>query len=466
MENQAAPVCAAIDVGSNTIHLVVARCFPDTLQILADEVELTRIGESVTATGAISPEKTQSALETLTAYQGLAARYEAAQVLVVATEAIRQANNSDEFLARVRAETGLEIHMISGTVEAILTFWGATYEAGVRDQLGVLDLGGGSLELVFARSMHITWRTSIPLGSGWLHDQYLSGNPPASSDIQAAETFLRTYFHGTRTGDTASTLIVTGGSVNSVLHLARSAFSHPQESQRLSLENLLRCQSLLTALPAEEIASRYNQPLARARILLAGTLILKQLMQKLALQEIIVSPHGIREGVLLAYARYHDRWLEEVEQESKADPTAFAQSARQVLLERLHALLAWPEEVLKHEDREAVHKMRVASRRLRAALDAYQSCCDPKVFARVYRRVKHIADLLGEARDTDVMIESLAAQLETLSEREQEGVRWLIGSLRAYRQRKQEQLERFLRQLDAARLERQVKQCVRERMDA
>lgn len=466
MENQAAPLCAAIDVGSNTIHLVVARCYPDTLEILADEVELTRIGESVTASGAISPEKTQSALQTLKAYQALAARYGAAQVLVVATEAIRQANNSDEFLARVRAETGLEIHVISGTVEAILTFWGATYEAGAHDQLGVLDLGGGSLELVFARHMHIAWRTSLPLGSGWLHDQYLCGNPPTSSDIQAAETFLRTYFHGTRTGGTASTLIVTGGSANSLLRLARSAFAHPQESQRLSLENLLRCQSLLTALPAEEIASHYNQPLARARILLAGTLILKQMLRKLALQEIVVSPHGIREGVLLAYARYHDRWLEEVERESRTDSNTFVQSARHVLLERLHALLVWPEEVLKHEDREAVHKMRVASRRLRAALDAYQSCCDPTMFARVYRRVKQIADLLGEARDTDVMIENLGEQLDTLSEREQEGVRWLIGSLRAYRQRKQKQLDLSLRQLDAAKLERQLKECVRERTDA
>lgn len=459
------PVCAAIDVGSNTIHIVVARCFPDTLEILADEVELTRIGESVTATGSISPEKTQSALQTLKAYQALAARHGAERVLVVATEAIRQAENSDEFLARVRAETGLEIHLISGTVEAILTFAGATYQAGPREQLGVMDLGGGSLELVFAHHMRITWRTSIPIGSGWLHDQYLCGNPPTSDEIQIAETFLRTYFHGIKTGDTISTLIVTGGSANSLLYLARRAFSHPQESQRLTLENLVRCQSLLTALPAEEIASRYEQPLARARILLAGTLILKHVVQKLALQEIFVSPHGIREGALLAYARYQDRWLVETQQESRAHPETFTKSARHTLLERLQTFLAWPQEVRKHEDIEAVHKMRVASRRLRAALDAYQSCCDPARFARVYRRVKHTANLLGETRDTDVILQYLSEQLAMVGESEQEGVRWLIASLGTYRQRKQEELDMDLRKLDAAKLERQLKNCVRERMD-
>jgi len=465
MEKQAAPICAAIDVGSNTIHMVVARCFPDTLEILADEVDLTRIGESVTATGKISPEKTQAALQTLKAYQNLAGRYGAEQVFVVATEAIRQADNSDEFLAQVRAETGLEIRLISGTVEATLTFLGATYEAGQQKQIGVMDLGGGSLELVFARSMHIVWRTSIPIGSGWLHDQYLLGNPPPSDEIQAAETFLRTYLRATKLENTASTLIVTGGSANSLLLLARRAFSHPQESTRLSLENLQRCQSLLSALPAEEIASRYDQPLARARILLAGTLIIKHVMQKLGVQEIFVSPHGIREGVLLAYARYQDRWLEEIERKSEEGIMSFAQSARQTLVERLHTFLEWRDEVLKHEDIEAVHKMRVASRRLRAALDAYQSCCDPKRFARVYRRIKRIANLLGEARDSDVMLQYLCEQLETLSEDEQQGVRWLITNLREYRQQKQQELDAFLHKLDAKKLERKLKNCVQERMD-
>lgn len=462
MEKETAPICAAIDVGSNTIHIVVARCFPTTLQILADELDLTRIGESVTASGAISPEKTRRTLQTLHAYQALAAHYEAEQILVVATEAIRQASNRSEFLAHIRAETGLQVHLISGAVEAMLTFAGATYEAGPQEQLGVLDLGGGSLELAFARQMQMTWRTSLPLGSGWLHDQYLPGNPPTSDDILTAETFLRTYMQKTRIGETTSTLIVTGGSANSLLHLARRAFSHPQESQRLSLENLLRCQSLLTALSAEEIARQYDQPLARARILLAGTLILKHTMHHLALQEISVSPHGIREGVLLAYARSGEHWLTDIEEESRADPDAFAHAARTVLLDRLQALLTWPKEVRKHEDIEAVHKMRVASRRLRAALDAYQSCCAPKRFATIYRRIRQMSRLLGKARDTDVLIHYLRAQQAMVSESEQVGLGWLIACLHAYRQRTQEQLDLFLRKLDPLKLEQQLKHCIRE----
>lgn len=462
MEKQSVPVRAAIDVGSNTIHIVVARCFPSTLEILADELELVRIGESVTASGEISPAKLEAALDTLKAYHALAMRYGAEQILVVATEAIRQASNNAEFIQQVKEETGLDVLLISGTAEATLTFFGATYESDHQEQMGVMDLGGGSLELVVARNMHISWRTSVPLGSGWLHDHYLSANPPSSDEIEAATSFLKTYFHKMHLADTPPLLIVTGGSANSLLHLTQKAFHYTSESKQLSQEDLARCQGLLSALQAEDIASLYGQPLARAKVLLAGTLIIGRIMRRLQLQEITVSQHGIREGVLLAFTRYGENWLEEADHEAQA-PETFTQSAHQVLLARLHNMLTWTEEVIKHEDNEAVHKMRVASRRLRAALDAYQSCCNPKPFAKVYRRVKKAANLLGEARDADVMLQYLHEQLECLNEDEQAGIRWLAARLQGHRQQQQQHLDNFLHNFDGEKLEHQLKASVRER---
>lgn len=462
MEKQSAPVYAAIDVGSNTIHIVVARCSPTTLEILADELELVRIGESVTADGEISPAKCQAALDTLKAYRALAEQHGAQQILVVATEAIRQARNNAAFIAQVKEETGLDVQLISGTAEAALTFFGATYEAGQQEQLGVMDLGGGSMEVVFAHNMHISWRSSVPLGSGWLHDHYLSGNPPSSGEIEAAESFLKTYLHKMSLSDPAPCLIVTGGSANSLLALTQKAFHHPQECKRLTLEDLARCQHLLSALQAEDVSRLFGQPLARAKVLLAGTLIITHILRRLQLQEITVSPHGIREGVLLAYARYGTNWLEEVSREEQPDEM-FAQSAHRVLLERLATMLEWTEEVIKHEDNEAVHKMRVASRRLRAALDAYQSCCEPKPFARAYRQVKRAANRLGEARDADVMLQYLDEQMASVSEDEQAGIRWLATHLQEYRQQRQQHLDSFLRNFDAEKLEHLLKASVRER---
>ena len=479
------PMRAAIDIGSNTIHIVVARCKSDDLDIVEDKVDLVRIGESVTSSGEISAQKREEAIATLRQYKELAEKHQAEQVLVVATEAIRQASNSDEFLEEVRRETGLTVLLISGDAEATLTFFGATYEEskqpGAPAQLGVVDLGGGSMELVTAKNMHISWRTSVPIGSGWLHDRYLPSDPPAPDELSVARTFLQTYFQGMRLKQQPPKLIVTGGSANSLLHLARQAFRLDMSSNRLTVDDLLHCEGLMSAFTAEEIAQAYGQPVARTRILPAGALIIREVMSRLHLNEITVSPHGIREGVLLAYERYGENWLEHVNEESsdsshstgvvakdealQPDPQeeVFIQAGQRMLQERVKKLLEWRGEVLKHDDVEAVHKMRVASRRLRATLDAFESCCKRKPFKKAYRSVKEMADILGSARDTDVMLQGLQAQYEQVPAEEQAGIQWVIKRLDIYRQQRQHELETFFQTLDEQALQRQVESCIQQK---
>jgi exopolyphosphatase/pppGpp-phosphohydrolase len=501
MQKQHLPIHAAIDIGSNTIHLVVARCKTRDLDILADEVELVRIGESVTETGEISRQKQQATIDTLRHYKSLAKEHRADQILVVATEAIRQARNSSAFLEDVERETGLRIHLISGTVEATLTFNGATYEELRQPdppaQLAVMDLGGGSTELVTAKNMRITWRTSIQIGSGWLHDRYLPSDPPTPGEMSVAGAFLQAYFQGMSMKFQPSRLIVTGGSANSLLLLAQQAFQLDSSSYRLTYYDLMRCEGLLTALTAEEISRRYQQPIARARILPAGALILREMMSRLRLSEIAISPHGIREGALLAYARYGEHWLKRVNEEYSTTKQAevvdtgdtahiavaeetlagektlvseetfvgeetFAKAGQRMLGERVEKLLEWPDEVLKNEDIEAIHKMRVASRRLRATLDAFEPCCRPRQFKNAYRHVKDMADLLGTARDTDVMLEGLHRQSKHVPAEEQAGMQWLIDRLSEYRQQRQQELEAYFEKLDEAALRQQVESCMQK----
>ena len=129
-----------------------------------------------------------------------------------------------------------------------------------------------------------------------------------------------------------------------------------------------------------------------------------------------------------------------------------------MLLEYSHKMLAWRKEVLQHEDIEAVHKMRVALRRLRATFDAYESVCDPKQFKKTYRRITKLADILGKARDIDVMIQNLQSQPQHVDS--QAGIQWLIERLQDTRQQCQEELEAFLTQLDANSLQRQIDNCL------
>lgn len=476
-QNQQAPMRAAIDVGSNTIHIVVARCQADNLEIVADEVEMVRIGESVTASGAISAEKRDAAVKTLQAYKALAERHGASPVFVVATEAIRKASNSSEFLADVKNATGLDVQLIDGNVEATLTFYGATYELAKQenapDVIGVMDLGGGSTELVTAQGEQITWRTSVPIGSGWLHDRYLPSNPPTADEIEVAQTFLHAYFQGIQPESEPPALIVTGGSATTILFLARMALGLDETETRMTDKTLARCEELLHTLTAEEVAQRYRQPLGRAKILPAGLLIIREVMERFQLSEIRVSPHGIREGTLLAYTRYGEHWLQRVQELAEGDTgtkkkldkaeQSFSKAGHHALMTRTHKMLSWRDEVLKHEDSEAVHKMRVATRRLRAALDAYEALCEPKQFKKIYRRVKKMADVLGNVRDTDVMIEGLQARRKQVAHDEQAGIDWLIERLSAYRKQQQKVLDAFFKGFDDHAFVQQVESCIQEK---
>ena len=480
-QEQDAPVRAAIDIGSNTVHIVVAHCTPDNLKILADEVDMPRIGESVNATGEISQQKQDETMKVLRKYKELAEQYHAEQILVVATEAIRKAKNKDEFLAAVERETGLHVQIISGDVEAVLTFYGATYELyqeqNPPSRVGVMDLGGGSTELIIAREKRISWRTSLSIGSGWLHDHYLSANPPSHRELSVAQQFLHTYFKKSQIKRLPRVLVATGGTANSLLFLAQQAFQLPSDQCQLTYDDVMRAEGLMNALPAETIAERYHQPVARARILLAGTLIIAAVMSEFHLKAMRVSPHGIREGVLLARARYGEAWLEQVQeigQETSAATSShgkpadagpeepFEQSGNRILKDRTDKFLHECDKVLHNdtEDTEPVHKLRVATRRLRATLDAYQSCCDPKLFKKVYKPVKEAADKAGAVRDTDVMLQGLHTQLEQGPAGEVAGVQWLIDHLNLYREERQQVLDDFLKSLDGDDLKHQAGACI------
>ena len=477
MQQQASAIRAAIDIGSNTIEVLVARCLPGDLEIIEHQATMARLGESVDESGEISRDKFDTALGAVRTYRELAQKHGAEQVLAVATESLREARNSQDFLESVKHETGIEVQIISGSAEAVLDYYGATYTPGTPPDAGVLDVGGGSTEIVTAKNGHITWLTSVPIGSGVIHDRYLPSDPPTYEEIEAARSYLTQYVQTIPIQELPPALIVTGSSASALLKLAQRAFKLDESNDRLSHDELSRCEGLLGALAAEEIAQRYEQRLERARILTAGALIIQAMMQYMHLNEILVSSHGVREGVLLTYTRYGERWLEEVNDiaskhgASSADQDAqdmqekqqqpFAEFGRDSLPKYAKKFLKWPDVIRKQEDSEAVHKMRVASRRLRAALDAFESCAQAKPFKKVNRQVKKLADRLGTVRDSDVMIAGLRSyQQEVPGEERKAGIQWLIERLDSYHRQEKQALDAELQALDEDALRQQIDTCI------
>src|SRR5205085_6140370 len=156
---------------------------------------------------------------------------------------------------------------------------------------------------------------SLHIGSGQMHDRFLRSNPPAHDEQEKARAFLRSSLEDARIPATQQyppLLIATGSSAASLLQLSKDAFGLDRHSDSLTREDLLRCEGLLSALPAEEVAQRYKHDLERARILPGGALILGAVMQAFHLDRLRVTSHGVREGVLLIYAREGEQWLEKV----------------------------------------------------------------------------------------------------------------------------------------------------------
>jgi exopolyphosphatase/pppGpp-phosphohydrolase len=469
MQQQASTICGVIDIGSNTIELLVANCTTNNLEIIEHQTAMARLGESVNEKGEITPDKFKLALETISKYQKLAKERGAKEILAIATEALREARNHQDFIEKVKHDTDVEVQLISGYAEAALDFIGATYGISTPYDVGVVDVGGGSTEIVTAENRDISWLTSVPIGSGALHDRYLPSDPPPNKEVEAARSFLESQLQMIQIPQLPSALIVTGSSASALLKCAKAAFKLDEHDDRLTLEDLMLCEGLLCALPAKEIAKRYGQSLERARILPAGGIIIQEVMKHLHLEEIRVSSHGVREGALLAFTRYGEPWLEEINsiaskrkaseggrngQHVQEEP--FAEFGREILPEYAKKFLKWPDDVRKQEDPEAVHKMRVASRRLRAVLDAFEACADTRSFKKINTSVKKLADALGTVRDTDVMISGLSSYMQGIASEEQVGVQWLIDRLHSYHQQEEQTLDTELQSLDEDAIHQQI----------
>lgn len=322
-ESRPAGPMAAVDVGSNTIHLVVARPIADgrDVETLADEVELVRLGADVNATGTIGPERMAHAIRTLRRYVEIAHGVGATSTLGIATEGVRAAHNGAALIERAREEASVELHLVTGDQEAALTFWGATSGQLLDGRNAVVDLGGGSVELVVGDGERVEWRVSLPLGSGAVHDRLAPSDPANGAELAEAEIMVNAALSQLEPPLPVGEVAACGGTATTLSALARLALGTPVERgpggaddpaalPALDDEVIAALLQLLETVPAAEITRRYGVDEGRARLLAAGGIVLRSAMRRLGAERLRVSRRGIREGAILAYLRHGEGWLE------------------------------------------------------------------------------------------------------------------------------------------------------------
>ncbi|MCX2927819.1 Ppx/GppA phosphatase family protein [Streptomyces sp. NEAU-W12] len=296
-----------LDVGSNTVHLLVVDAHPGAcpLPAYSHKAEL-RLAQLLDADGAIGPGGLDRVVRVIRDALRAAEDKGVEELLPFATSAVRDARNAGEVLERVRRETGVELQVLTGPEEARLTFLAARRWFGwSAGKLLVIDIGGGSLEIAFGMDEEPDAAVSLPLGAGRLTGTRLPGDPPAPDDVRALRRHVRTEIARTvgefsRLGP-PDHVVATSKTFKQLARIAGAARSAegpyvPRELKRQSLEGWV---SRLSAMTTAERAELPGVSEARAGQLVAGALVAEAAMDLFRVESVEVCPWALREGVIL-----------------------------------------------------------------------------------------------------------------------------------------------------------------------
>ncbi|MFJ6987354.1 MULTISPECIES: Ppx/GppA family phosphatase [unclassified Streptomyces] len=296
-----------LDVGSNTVHLLVVDAHPGACPVPAHsfKVEL-RLAELLDADGAIGPEGVDRLIAVIQEALQAAEDKGVEDVLPFATSAVREAGNADAVLARVRAETGVELQVLTGEEEARLTFLAARRWFGwSAGKLLVLDIGGGSLEIAYGIDEEPDAAVSLPLGAGRLTAGWLPGDPPGPDAIRALRRharaqIARTVGEFTRFG-TPDHVVATSKTFKQLARLAGAARSAdgPYVQRELKRESLEAWVPRLAGMTAAQRAELPGVSEGRAAQLLAGAIVAEGAMDLFGVETLEICPWALREGVIL-----------------------------------------------------------------------------------------------------------------------------------------------------------------------
>jgi exopolyphosphatase / guanosine-5'-triphosphate,3'-diphosphate pyrophosphatase len=296
---------AVIDIGSNSARIAVLRLDSSgQLDIIADARTSLQLARHIDARGRVETSAITDAVAAVRDFRAVAAAAGAQRIVAVATAAIRTATNRDSVLAKLEADTGLEIKVIDGEEEARYAFLGAVHGLPI-DTGYLIDVGGGSFELAyFERRRALRWWT-FELGALVVTDQFLASDPPRASEIAALRD------HVTQTLSDAGVpvlpedggMVGTGGTVRNLAKIHMRSVAHPiarVDGYVLQRREVRDLTSRLTSRSGTSLRTMPGLSTDRADSIAGGALVVIAAMEALGARNLMVSGHGLREGIALA----------------------------------------------------------------------------------------------------------------------------------------------------------------------
>jgi hypothetical protein len=359
------------------------------------------------------------------------------------------------------------VRVIDGDEEAALTFRGLAATVDLSGSVLIADIGGGSTELIATVNGEMQGARSIGLGSGRLTERLVQADPPTEAELAACEDeAARIIAEGMRGLDPpaggATRLVLVGGTGEYMARLL------PVDGI-VDLAAVRQALGEMTRITAAELAERITVPEARARVLPAGVAIVAAIDERVNPASIEISHSGVRAGLLLETfqaldgSRERQRGTETEEQDrvSAADAAStavpvsevsppdadFRETMRALIAERWAVVWKTIPVALAGEDIEGVHDVRVASRRLRAAMDVAAPVFPQRWYRALHRTAKEITGALGEVRDRDVLLEALRVDRDEAPLVERPGINRIIDRVERERIAARSEMEAYLREL-------------------
>jgi exopolyphosphatase / guanosine-5'-triphosphate,3'-diphosphate pyrophosphatase len=295
---------AAIDVGTNSVKLHVAELSADGgWRTVADRSEMTRLGEGIHETGQLGEEPLRRTVEAIAELAEEAWRAGAETIVVVGTAGLRQAANSDEFLAAVRERAGVEVEVISGEEEARLSYLAAAEAVQMGDgKVGVFETGGGSSQFTFGEGGRVTERFSLDLGAVPVTERFGLDRAVSEETVGLAQEAIASQLGALEGRPPLDVLVGIGGAITNLAGVQLGLERYEPGRVRgleLAAAEVDRQIELYRTRDAEQRRSIRGLQPKRAEVILAGACIVRTALAKLGRDSLTVSDQGLRHGVLL-----------------------------------------------------------------------------------------------------------------------------------------------------------------------
>jgi len=298
---------AVIDVGTNSIKLLVADVAGCVVHPVHEESRQTRLGQGFYDTRRLQPGSIARTAEAVGEFSRLAREHHAVAIRVIATSAARDATNPRELAEAIERASGLPTEIISGAREAEWTFQGAATDAELcRGPLFLLDIGGGSSEFILGQGKTLHFARSFPLGTVRLMEKFPRSDPPTEADFQECRDWLRDFLlrevrrplEPALQAETGETLLAGTGGTASILACLEKKLDHFDraqiESTVLTFDQVAGWRQNLWGLPLAQRREIPGLPKNRADVILTGVLIYELVMEEFGFEKLRVSTRGLR----------------------------------------------------------------------------------------------------------------------------------------------------------------------------